>query len=249
MRNTFLFIVWPYLALAVFAGGLLVRSMLEPKRTAAGESPWSQAWTLIARSKIWCLSLLVLLLAHVVEMLFPSKILLWDSVPLRLYALEGFAFVAGLLGLAGYTVRVWRYLRRSGASVISETADAAFFALLFLGLLSGLLIAVLYRWGSSWGVVTLAPYVLSILRGEPAVEFVTRMPFLVRLHIFSAFAGLAVFPFTRMASLMILPLPHRLDPVVKRLTIRVERCHSAVDAWLQTYNPTAWIFQDEEEGQ
>ncbi len=249
MRNNFLFVVWPYLALAVFAGGLLVRSVLEPKRTAAGEPPWSQAWTLIASSKVWCLSLLVLLLAHVVEMLFPSKILLWDSVPLRLYALEGFACAAGLFGFAGYTGRVWRYLRRSGGSVISDAADAAFFALLLLGLLSGLLMAVLYRWGSSWGVVTLAPYLLSIFRGRPVVEFVTGMPFLVRLHIFSAFAGLAVFPFTRMASLMILPLPHRLDLVVKLLTIRVERCHSTVDAWLQSHNPAAWIFQDEEEGQ
>jgi nitrate reductase gamma subunit len=204
---------------------------------------------LVAGSKVWCLSLLALLLAHAVVMLLPSKILLWDSVPLRLYVLEGFTFVAGLFGLVGYTGRVWRYLRRSGGSVISDAADAAFFALLFLGFVSGLLIAALYRWGSSWAVVTLVPYVLSIFRGKPAVEFVTGMPFLVRLHIFSGFAGLAVLPFTRMGSLVTLPLSHRLDQVVKALTIRVERCHFALDAWLHTHNPGAWIFQDEEEGQ
>src|SRR5262249_14024687 len=71
-----------------------------------------------------------------------------------------------------------------------------FLALLLTGVVSGLALAALYRWGSSWSAVTLAPYVTSIAGGHPRTEFVGEMPFLVQLHVFTAFAALAVVPFT-----------------------------------------------------
>ena len=152
-----------------------------------------------------------------------------------------------MLALAGYISLLWRYFGRSGESVSGEVGNVAFAALLFVGLVSGLLIAVFYRWGSSWGTVTLTPYMLSLLQGKPAVEYVARMPFLVQLHVFSLFAALALLPFTRAASLLV-PRMHRgFDLVLKPFLIRAGRGHALVDAWLQRYNPTAWIFRDEEE--
>jgi len=81
-----------------------------------------------------------------------------------------------------------------------------FLSLLFTTLLSGSLTAVLLRWGSEWGAATLAPYTLSLLRGRPAVALAIGMPFLVRLHVFSAFATLALFPATDAASALVAAL-------------------------------------------
>jgi nitrate reductase gamma subunit len=247
MRINFLFKVWPYLAFAVLVGGLLVRAVLARKLMAVSKAERSEASKVFLRGKVWFLSLLGLFLVHVLGMLFPHSVILWDTVPLQLYVLEGLAFAAGVLALAGYISLLWRYFGRSGESVSGEVGNVAFAALLFVALLSGLLIAVFYRWGSSWGTVTLTPYMRSLFQGKPAVEYVARMPFLVQLHVFSLFAGLALLPFTRATSLLILRMYRGFDLVVKPLLIRGERRLAPVDAWLQRYNPTAWIFRDEEE--
>jgi hypothetical protein len=68
---------------------------------------------------------------------------------------------------------------------------------------SGLAIAVLYRWGTSWSIGTLTPYITSLLRGEPANGLVEQMPFLIRLHVFALFAVLAVVPFTSAAMIVV----------------------------------------------
>jgi len=49
----------------------------------------------------------------------------------------------------------------------------------------------------------LTPYIGSLLRGEPAVDLVGQMPFVVRLHVFSVFAMLAVVPFTSFAMVLV----------------------------------------------
>jgi hypothetical protein len=58
---------------------------------------------------------------------------------------------------------------------------------------SGIAVAVLYRWASSWWCDA-DPYLLSLFRLEPRVALVASMPFAVRLHVFCAFAVVAVAP-------------------------------------------------------
>ena len=81
-----------------------------------------------------------------------------------------------------------------------------FLSLIFIGIISGLLMAGLYRWGSSWGAITLTPYVTSLLRLKPATQFAEQMPFLIRIHLFSTFAALAVLPLTRLAAIPVVAL-------------------------------------------
>jgi nitrate reductase gamma subunit len=62
-------------------------------------------------------------------------------------------------------------------------------------MVSGVAIALVYRWASSWSVVTLTPYVLSLPSAHPRVDLVASTPFLVRLHVLGAFASIALMPF------------------------------------------------------
>jgi hypothetical protein len=148
---------------------------------------------------------LVLLLAgHLAALLLPRAILAWNRAPLRLYLLEGAAFGLGLLTLGAWLRATRRHLRRGSAALVVEIGDALFLAMMFLAIASGLGMAALDRWSSSWGIVTLRPYLLSLLAGDPQRALVDGLPFLTRLHLFATFAAVAVFPLTRLAPLPIL---------------------------------------------
>ena len=136
-----------------------------------------------------------------------------------------------------------RHLQRSGASVVSElTGDCLLVALMFVGLLSGLLTAAFYRWGSSWSAVTLAPYLTSVFRGAPLTALVERMPRLVQLHVLSGFAMLVVFPFTRASSFAMLGA-HR---AVAFVMAPVYAASKLAGEWAEQRNLMAWLWPEEE---
>src|SRR5207249_6521301 len=142
------------------------------------------AWELFGGGRLWRFSLTLLVAGHFAGLLFPKVVLWWNQSPFRLYLLEGFAFALGLLALLGWIKLLWKHLAQSTGSFLSEVADTVFLALLLVGLLSGSLTALIYRWGSSWGVATLTPYILTVLRGKPLLGFAAEMPFQVQLHVF-----------------------------------------------------------------
>jgi len=242
MKTSFLFAAWPYIAAALLAVGILIRYLLVRNRVSSITAEMSEAWVTFGGSRMWRISLALLFLVHLVGLCFPRGILLWNGSTIRLLLLEGFAFAVGLLALAGWASLMWRDLGRSSQSPTSELLDTIFLSLLFLGILSGLLVAGLYRWGSSWGVMTLTPYVVSLLQGRPAPSFVIEMPFLVRLHIFSAFCAVAVLPLTRLAGVFVWALHHGLELIAWPISAASQRA----EAWLRKHNPASWLWPEED---
>jgi len=246
MKMSFLFQVWPYAALALFVIGIAIRYALARKQTGGHALDLVEARDLFGGRRILFFSLVMLFLGHLGGLLFPHKILLWNSVPSRLYALEGLAFVIGLAALAAWAGLMWRQLGRSRGSILRQVGDAVFLSLLFVTLLSGLLTAVRYRWGSSWGVLTLTPYGLSLLRGKPAVALVAGLPFLVQIHVFSGFVALAMLPFTRVAPILVV--------AIRRGGRFIAGPGSAVTRWarhrlelgLRKHHPATWIWPEED---
>src|SRR5262245_19111762 len=98
-----------------------------------------------------------------------------------------------------------------------------------VSLVSGLLVAVEYRWASSWGAVILAPYVSSLLRGDPVIDLASQMPFPAQLHVLASFATLAVIPFTRVATFLVAAI-HGCLTVVSRVTTAAI---SATQTWIR----------------
>ena len=97
-------------------------------------------------------------------------------------------------------------------------------------------------WGSAWGASILFPYLLTVLRGQPTVSLASQMPFLVQLHVFSAFAGLAVLPFTRLSPFLVLAL-HRVLALGGR---PVAAGFDAMESWLRKQNLAARIWPEED---
>ncbi|HWZ42868.1 MAG TPA: respiratory nitrate reductase subunit gamma [Candidatus Saccharimonadales bacterium] len=242
MTSSFLFSTFPYVAVALLIAGTLVRYILARREPEAMTAQAGEAVAALAGGKAWCLSLLALFLLHLAGLVFPRSILSWDSSTARLYLLEGAALVAGIVALVGWAAVMWQNLRRTGRSAVTELSDTVFLALLFIGIFSGLAIAVGERWGSMWGTITLTPYVLSLFRGNPAPTFIYGLPFLVRLHVFSAFAALAILPGTRLSSVLVLGL-HRGLELFGRPFAAAERM---AGDWVRKNNPAGRIWPEED---
>jgi nitrate reductase gamma subunit len=246
LKTSFLFQVWPYAAVGLFAIGISIRYALARKQTNALALDLKESWDLFGGGKILPFSLVMLFLGHLAGLLYPHKILLWNSAPSRLYALEGLAFAIGLSALAGWAALMWRQLGRSGGSILRQAGDAVFLSLLFVTLLSGLLTAIQYRWGSSWGVSTLTPYGLSLLRGKPAVALVAGMPFMVQVHVFSGFVALAALPFTRVSPILIVAISRGISFAAKPISAATVWARRMLEVALRKHHPAAWIWPEED---
>jgi nitrate reductase gamma subunit len=141
---------------------------------------------------------------------------------------------------------LWRHLTgargQARGSLAADLGDSIFLAVLLIGLGTGLFTAALYRWASSWGAVTLTPYVTSLLRGDPMSALAAQMPFLVQLHVFSAFALLAALPFTRVAVFFIAAI----EGAAGLLGRPIAAANRGAEGWLRKHNPAVWIWPEED---
>jgi nitrate reductase gamma subunit len=192
MTTDLLFRILPYAAAATCAGGLLARTCLLPAPPLAPTAPARRP----ARGRLWRSSLLLLLIGHLLAVVSPGVIVRWNGSPARLYLLEAIGLVVGLAALAGCLRVLWRQVARSEARLGRTIADSVLMACALLAIASGVVVAVRFRWGSSWATATLTPYLLSLVRGDADTTLVARLPPLVKLHVISAFVALASFPFT-----------------------------------------------------
>ena len=245
MKVDFIFRISPYLAAAVLVLGLLIRYALVRRRMDAVSAELADVWALFRGGLIWRVSLGLLLVAHLAGLVLPRLILGWDASAPRLYLLEGVGYLLGAGALVGWAVVAWRHVGRTASassSPAAEVADTIFLGLLLVGIGSGLLMALGYRWGSSWGAVTLTPYLASLFGGEPAEGLASQMPFLVQLHVFSAFALVAVLPFTRLAPFFIVALDRALVLAARPFAA----ASRSGEAWLRKHNPAVWIWPEED---
>jgi nitrate reductase gamma subunit len=203
-----LFGVLPYIALATFFLGTIQRYRT---RTYSYSSLSSQF--LENRQHFWGLvpfhyGLLVVLGGHVLGFLIPRHILLWNSVPLRLWFLEitglAFAFLA-LVGLGAAMVR-----RASVPKVLRVTTgrDWVLLGMLLVQIGSGIGVALFHPWGSSWFATSASPYLWSIATLNPQTAWMAPMPWMVKLHIVNAWLLIGFFPFTRLVHVLVVPNPY-----------------------------------------
>src|SRR5262245_57193917 len=126
MKTAFLFQTWPYAAVLLFGSGMAARYLAMPELTSAKLHWPLDARDLIRMPLLLQSSLFLLVLGHLAGLLFPQRILLWNTIPIRLYALEILAFGVGLRALRDWALLTWRHLRQSDASIGRQAADAVF---------------------------------------------------------------------------------------------------------------------------
>lgn len=203
--DTLLLIVFPYVSMVLF---VVVGVQRYRGRMFTYSSLSSQF--LENRHHFWALvpfhyGIITILLGHLVGLLVPRSVLAWNSQPLRLYILEVSALVFGLLTLVGLIGVVLRRVRDPKLRIVTSTMDRAILTVLLLQTISGLITALFHGWGTSWFASTAAPYLWSLFTLTPSIEFVTAMPWMVKTHIVGAWLIVALFPFSRLVHVLVVP--------------------------------------------
>lgn len=203
-----LYVALPYVATFTFLLVSVRRYVIRPFTYSSLSSQFLEP-----QSHFWALApfhygIIVVLSAHFLAFLIPSAFLSWNAAPLRLYALEVTGLALGLLTVIGFAAAIARRLTLPKMWVVTSRLDWILNILLMTQIITGVAVAVVHPWGSSWFAIAMSPYLWSLATFRPDMSFVTGMPWLVKAHIINAFLLLWIFPFSRLAHILVAPFPY-----------------------------------------
>ena len=212
MLETFLFGVFPYIAIIVMIVGVIWRYRTNQFSYSSVSSQFLEDKQLFWGSVPWHYGIILVLLGHLAGVLFPDTVKAANGVPVRLYIIEGTALALSLSLLVGLIVLISRRSVTPKVRIVTSPMDAILLAILVFQVISGILTAISYRWGSAWFVQTATPYVLSLFTLSPKIAYMTSLPLLSKLHAINAFVLLALFPFSRLIHMLSVPLAYLWRP-------------------------------------
>ncbi len=210
--DTLFFVILPYLSLAIFVAVSIYRSVYRPFSVSSLSSQLLERKKLYWGSVPFHWGIVIVLLGHLAALVLPSGLRLWNAVPIRLYLLEATGLALGLWALVGLLILAWRRLAEKRVRVVSTPMDYVILALLLVSLVTGVLTATVYRFGSSWFTAVFTPYLWSVLTLQPQVALVAPLPWLIKVHVINFFLLLAVFPFSRLLHIATYPLRYLFRP-------------------------------------
>ena len=212
MNGMFFFVVLPYLALLTLLLGSIYRYRYSGFQVSSLSSQFLESKQLYFGSRPFHWGLIFLFFGHLTAFLVPRSVLAWNHVPVRLHILEVTAFAFGLMVLVGLILLVIRRIKTKRLYVVTTWMDIFVYVLLLVQVVTGLWTAFFFRWGSSWFAMVLTPYLYSVFKFNPDVAAVTQLPFMVRLHIVSAFVLVGMIPFTRFMHFLVYPFAYLWRP-------------------------------------
>ncbi len=213
--NSIFFIALPYVALLMFFVGTIYRYKAKKFKYSSLSSQFLETKRLYWGSLPFHWGILFLFFGHLTAFLFPKAILAWNQQPLRLLILEISAFVGGVMTLAGLSNLIYRRVTNPRVRKVTNYMDLILETLLIIQIILGLWVALGFRWGSSWFSTVLSPYLTSVFYFNPQIDAVSMLPFVVQLHIITAFIILMIFPFTRLVHMLVFPLSYIWRPYQK----------------------------------
>ena len=212
MTDFLLFVVCPYLAIALALGVGIYRGVRDKVAFSSYSSQFLEKQLLYRGSASWHYGILIVLAAHGVALVFPRFWRLLGGSPVQLWGLELSGLSLALLSLVGLAVLIVRRLAVARVRRATSIMDWVLEAALFLEVGLGFLVALTYRWGSQWYLATAVPWILSILTFRPDSSYIASLPWLAKLHFFGAFVLVALFPFGRLLHLATSRLSYLFRP-------------------------------------
>jgi len=212
MLESFLFIIFPY-AVVILAIVVTVQRYLKRGFTYSSlSSQFLESKELFFGSVPWHYGILGVLTGHLLGLLFPRTVLWFNGVPLRLYLLESTGLALGLMCLVGIISLIARRIQSSRIRAVTSPMDVIVLLLLLGQVGLGVLTAICYRWGSSWYVTLAVPYLQSLFTLQPDVKTLGALPVVVKLHILNAYLLAAVFGFSRLVHMLVVPIHYLWRP-------------------------------------
>ncbi|HKL25708.1 MAG TPA: respiratory nitrate reductase subunit gamma [Desulfuromonadales bacterium] len=212
MSDLILFGVFPYVAVNLMVGVGLYRYCVDRYSWSSHSSQFLESRSLYWGSVPWHYAILIILLAHFLAFLFPAG---WGALlgrPFRLYLLEVTGLALGVSTVIAVALLMVRRAVNHRVSAATTVMDWLVLAALLLQVATGVYIAFSLRWGSVWYLHTATPWLWSLVKFDPQVEYLAAMPAVVKLHAFNAFLILALLPFSRLVHVISVPLTYLARP-------------------------------------
>jgi nitrate reductase gamma subunit len=200
--NTFLFGVYPYVCLAVFLVGSLIRFDREPYTWKSDSSQMLRTGQLRRGSNLFHIGILGIFFGHLVGLLTPVAV--WHALGIEAPAKQMLAIVAGgafgLMMLAGIVILILRRLNEPRIRATTTTMDWAVLWLLLAQLLLGL-VSITVSWGHRDGaemirLMTWAQHIVTFQ--SDAATYVAEVALVFKLHLVLGMTIFLVFPFSRL---------------------------------------------------
>ena len=218
MISTLLFVVVPYVSIAIFIGGHVWRYKYDKFGWTTRSSQLYERALLRWGSPLFHFGILLVALGHIGGLLIPES---WtDALGVSETAYHAVAVtlggVAGFMTLAGAAILIYR--RRTVGPVFSATTrnDKIMYVLLIGAIVLGLGTTVL---GNLTGHphdyrLTVSPWFRSIFYLQPDKSLILAAPIGFRLHVLAAWVLFAFWPFSRLVHVFSAPVGYLTRPYI-----------------------------------
>lgn len=219
--DTVFFVILPYIAIPLAILVTIYRSIHRPFTISSLSSQLLESKQLYWGSNAFHYGIVIILLGHLTAILFPSSIVLWNATPLRLYLLEVSGVILAVWSLAGLLVLFWRRVTNKRIRMVSTPMDMLLLLLLLVSVITGIIVATSFRYGSYWFTGVFTPYIASLFILQPRLDLVAPLHWLIKLHVINFYVLLLVFPFSRLVHIFTYPLAYLFRPW--QLVVRLKR--------------------------
>lgn len=212
MLNQFLWVIYPYLCVAIFVLGHIARYRYDQFSWTAKSSEFIEKKQLKWGSLLFHLGIIPVAAGHFVGLVIPASWLEGMGVNNHIYhigavyigSIFGFMVLIGMILLTFRRVSIKNIRRLSSAS--DMVVNFFLFVIIFMGLYSTLFTNAItpefdYR-------QTISIWFRHLFTFNPNASLMTNVPWSFKLHIFLGFSIFALWPFTRLVHVWSVPLSY-----------------------------------------
>ena len=209
--NHLFFGLYPYIAIAVFFVGSMLRYDREQFTWKTGSSQMLESKGIKKGSLAFHIGIIMVLLGHFVGLLTPPAV--WHALGIEASTKQLIAMGAGgffgLICLYGMTILLKRRLTNPRVRATSTTMDIMILVLLYIQLLLGL-VSILFSFNHLDGadMLLMMNWAQSIVTLDPIQASASLAPvgLIYKLHIFLGMTLFVLFPFSRLVHVWSVPV-------------------------------------------
>ncbi|MPV36029.1 respiratory nitrate reductase subunit gamma [Georgenia subflava] len=226
-----LWVVFPYVAMAVFVVGLIWRYRYDKFGWTTRSSELYEKNILRLGSPLFHFGIIFVGLGHFMGLLIPKD---WtEAVGFKEVAYHFVATymgsIAGLMTIVGLALLIYRRRVTGPVFLATTRVDKLMYVLLAVPILLGMWATVQTQiLGDAHGYdyrETISPWLRSLLYFQPMPELMADVPLPFKLHITAAFLLFMIWPFTRLVHAFSAPVQYSTRPYIVYRSRDDERAH------------------------